>query len=409
MTEKIYFEPVGTIHSGFWDLINYPPPGYSFVVPAKTVWDMALNNPRTYSSQFRWNLEKLLPLNLTMAWLRSTFTRVPGDIALTYAYNHVSFRNKPWLVHAEFAHPLVGRGATHFTKYKRLVERRLSSQGCKAIIVASEIAKKSILLNFDFKCFEEKIFLVPQAVPEKNFVKREKSDGEPLRLLFVGSANLPHTFKNKGGIELLEAFRILSHEFANLELVVRARVPEAVKRRFELATNPKIKLIEEEMPWRLLQQEFQTADIFLCPTHETQNFVLLDAMSYELPIVSTAIGGSGCVRDGVTGLVIARSMQHLCPIELRRRGYEVYHLHPFTNFVNCRRAGHPVECSRGVEEFEREIVPELVDKTRRLISDAHLRRSMGERARWETEKGEHSIKKRNETLKRIFDEATGKS
>ena len=45
-------------------------------------------------------------------------------------------------------------------------------------------------------------------------------------------------------------------------------------------------------------------------------------------------------------------------------------------------------------------------KTSLLIENPDLRRKMGKAARWEVDHGRFSTEKRNERLKRIFDEAT---
>ena len=52
------------------------------------------------------------------------------------------------------------------------------------------------------------------------------------------------------------------------------------------------------------------------------------------------------------------------------------------------------------------VVEELADKTSILIENEDLRRRMGRAGRQEIETGKFSIEKRNEKLKRIFDEVT---
>jgi glycosyltransferase involved in cell wall biosynthesis len=53
------------------------------------------------------------------------------------------------------------------------------------------------------------------------------------------------------------------------------------------------------------------------------------------------------------------------------------------------------------------VVAELVDKISILIENGTMRRQMGKAGRWEIEHGEFSIERRNEVLKRAFDEAIG--
>ena len=61
---------------------------------------------------------------------------------------------------------------------------------------------------------------------------------------------------------------------------------------------------------------------------------------------------------------------------------------------------------RAVKITDPKVVEEFVKKTSILIEDGELRRRMGRTGRQEIEVGKFSIKKRNEKLKKIFDEAT---
>lgn len=59
-----------------------------------------------------------------------------------------------------------------------------------------------------------------------------------------------------------------------------------------------------------------------------------------------------------------------------------------------------------VRKVDHEVIEELVKSISRLIEDPQRRRQMGKAARYEIEFGRFTIEKRNEKLKRIFDEAT---
>jgi glycosyltransferase involved in cell wall biosynthesis len=56
---------------------------------------------------------------------------------------------------------------------------------------------------------------------------------------------------------------------------------------------------------------------------------------------------------------------------------------------------------------EPKVVEGLIKAISALIENPELRRKMGEAARWEVEHGKFSIKKRNEKLKKLLNEATG--
>ena len=335
-------------------------------------------------------LDRLMPLNLAKAWLDTLLRKISEDIDLIYASNHPIFREKPWVINVEWAHVLIGRDMKHFARYKGTVERLLASEYCKKILTWTEMAKKSILLNFDCADFEHKIEVVPPAVHSKDFIKDYSQD--KVILLFIGSANDPEDFEIKGGKEVLEVFTTLNKKYHNLELVIRAKMPDYIRSRYASISN--IKIIEEILPWQLLAQELKQADIFLFPSHLLHNTVALEAMSYELPVVTTYIGASGgeYVEDGVTGFVVANSEK--IPYFLE-------------NFILTSETIHRNWLVKASQSIDPKVVNELVAKTSLLIENPDLRRKMGKAARWEVDHGRFSTKKSNESLKRIFDEALG--
>jgi len=387
VTRKIYFEPAGRVHSSQWDLINCPPEGYEFVT-GKSILDKTLVSSDFFFLKLHRTLEWLLPLNLTKAWVERFTRKIPESVDLLYTYNLPVFRKMPWVIFVEWAHVLVGRDMRHFNRYKTVIERRLASDYCKAILTWTELAKRSILVNFGCADFEHKIEVVPQAVHKKDFIKNY-NDGK-IKLLFVGSANVLHDFDCKGGKEALEAFSTLNRKYDNLELVVRARIPQAAKHEYRgVLAMQNVLLIEELQPWEVLESEFVTADIFLHPTHELHNTVILDAMSYELPVITTEIGSTGRIENGVTGFVIKHP-----DLEL-----EDVIVHPPI------QGPHEYKFERIYQTTDSRLVEELVAKASLLIENPELRRRMGKAARWEVEEGKFSIQKRNEKLKRIFDAA----
>jgi len=389
--KKVYFEPAGRIHSSQYNLINYPPDGYQFIT-SKTLLDKRVIGSDLMFHKLRLQvLDRLMPLNLTKAWLDTFLRKIPEDIDLIYAYNHPVFRKKPWVVNVEWANVLIGRDMRHFPRYKRSVERLLASDYCRKILTWTEVAKKSILLNFRCADFEHKIEVIPPAVHSKGFIKDYSQD--KVRLLFIGSVNDPEDFEAKGGKEALQAFTILNRKYDNLELVLRARLPNHIRSKYAGLNN--LKMVEDILPWQLLEQEFKQADIFIFPSHLLQNTVVLDAMSYELPVVTTEIGATNgeYVEDGVTGFVVASSER--VPYFLG-------------NFILTSETIHRSRLIKATRSVEPKVVDELAAKTSLLIESPDLRRKVGKAARWEVDHGRFSVGRRNDRLKKIFDEALGK-
>ena len=406
MVKRVYFEPAGRIHSAHRELMRYPPPGYEFVTGGRA-WDRLTAVP-TGSDLIIHNLpvvaSKLLPVPLVKAWLESMFARPPEGVALTYAYNHPVFRKERWVVNVEWAHMLAGFEVKQLRRFKGVIERRFASPHCRKIITWCEAAKQSILANLDCSGFEHKIEVVPIAVHGKQFTKTYREDR--VRLLFVGSANAPrgslsrrlpgaylYDFYQKGGQEALETYARLKPQYPQLELVMRAAVPPEVRRRYD--SVPGIRFLERVLSWPEMEEEFKAADIFLFPSHQVPPWgVILDAMSYELPVVTTDVyANAELVGDGKTGIVVEASAS----VPYYENG-ETW----IPSVVTARRG----EFNRAIRKVDPKVVDDLAVAVARLIEDAERRRAMGRAARQEVERGRLSIRSRNEKLKKIFDEAT---
>jgi len=390
--KKIYLDIAGRMHSLYKNLVSYPPEGYH-VVTQNANWDklsaVATRANTVYSFQQK-VLSKVFPVNLVKAYLEKG-KRLPENTDLTYAAGHLVFRKEPWVVDLEFVTQLAGYNIKHFKRHRRLIEKTLASEHCKKIVCWTEAGKRTVLENMNCDGFEHKVEVVPLAVPRKDFIKDYSGKGR-VKLLFVGSANIPTgEFEYKGGKEVLEAFIILLKRYPQIELIVRSSIPEQVKVNYGGLDN--LTIIDEIIPWEQMEQEFKSADIFLFPAHNTPGLAILDAMSYELPVITTDVWANPeMVEDGKTGFVIRKSE--------RVRYYA-------ENFIPIWSYHTGSQFMKSIESSDPEVVAELVQKTSLLIENEDLRKSMGKAGRQEIETGKFSIKKRNAKLRGIFDEATG--
>jgi len=367
---KVYIEPLWKLHSFYKELISYSPEGYEFVTN-QTFTDKAVSLASKISLFYgiESSLKKLIPLNIIRAYSQK-YRKPPDGTDLTFATTHLVFRTEPWITDVEDALLFMGENPRFLTLFKRVAEKLFSSEHCRKIICWNNVQKESILTNFNCTKFRGKIETVFPAVRKKNFVKHY--DDSRIKLLFVNSVNIPRQFRLKGGVETLEAFVQLSTRYKNLELVVRSDVPRDLRAKYERIKG--LKIIDKPIEWRLIEREFKTADILILPTYVTPFMVFLDAMSYELPIVTRDAHATPCanaeiVEDGKTGFLVRGSYY-----------------------------------SRGVD---REAVSELVEKVSVLIEDPKLRRQMGKEGRRHIEEGKFSIENRNRVLRRIFDQAIG--
>ena len=385
MAKRIYLEPNYQMHSGNKIQFSYPPEGYKFVVRDTLASQLSrMVSKRTLPRTLFSSVNRIIPVNLVKSYLGG-FSSQPEGIDLTYSFYHLVFRKQPWVVEFENINNLAECRRV-LRPYRRLSEKLLASCYCKKIIFWSELGRKSFLSNLDCSGFIDKLEKITLTISKKRFTKGDS--GGRVTLLFVNSANSPGTFERKGGKEVLEAFTLLTKRHGNdAQLVIRSDVPHKIKDRYKSVAN--IKFVEGILPIELLEKEYKTADIFISPGYMMSVFSILDAMSYELPIVTTEIACAGeLVENGKTGFVIKLSGNVV--------GYDKdLFLTPYKQLLSPTRTLNP------------KLVEDLVEKISILIENEDLRRKMGRAGRQEIETGRFSIEKRNEKLKRIFDEATG--
>jgi len=393
--KKVYLEPTWRYHAYAHQLLASPPEGYEFVTPRKPV-ESKLLDTLSHSGIGRPGLERLdsvLPTSLIKSWLER-WSQPPRGTVLTYACDHLVFRPEPWVVEVEYAGLLLGADLKHFKRFKRTLEKALASPFCRKIICWSEASRKGLLADLECNGFAHKVELVDYAVPPRHFVKvypeqgrRKTNDGKKTRLLLVGSGTGKGAFDARGGREVLEMFSILRQRYSNLELVIRSDVPAEVKSKYGGMDG--LRLIESMVPWEELEREFRSADIFVLPSHATMPMNILDAMSYELPVVTVDYwANKDIVEDGRTGLVA----------------------HGFAGFSPHYPGTHqPAWTTSGYKVTQRKtdpaVIADLVEKVSLLIENAGLRQKLGKAGRAEVEQGRFSLKRRNDKLKQIFDEA----
>ena len=389
--KKVYIEPVWKLHSGYHvgELIPYPPEGYEFIVNEGPVESMSNRISKLgFSYRLMGEMYRIAPLTLIKSYLERFLRKAPEGTDLTFSSHHLIFRKEPWVIEIDAPWDCIGPNTRYFKKYKGIVEHAFGSEYCKKILCWSEYSKKEVLTTLNCAQFEQKIEVLPCAVHRKNFVK--SSNADKVRLLFVGSANAAGEFEMRGGKEVLEAFNILSQRYKNLELVVRSDIPRHLKKKYwKCLGSPNVRLIDKIIPFTELEQIYQSADIFLFPGHYDNMLNILEAMSYELPVIATDVyATSERVEDARTGLLITRSDR----VPYHQEGI------PFLNLTPRFR--------RAIQIVDPHVVEELVEKISILIEDGGMRQRMGKAGRWEVEHGKFSIEHRNEVLKRVFDEAT---
>lgn len=390
MVRKVYLEPPWVMHSEHQRLVDYPPIGYEITVGETRQEKLFRTAARSEFLRFLLrSSDAVLPTGLVKSWLERRNTP-PVATVLTYAVEHLVFRTEPWIMAVEFPFLPIGRHPKHLGRFKRIVERTLASPHCRRVLCQSAACRASLRADLDTRAFEEKLEVVYCSTWPRSVSKA--GTGRNVKLLFVGASARERSFmafEYKGGREVLEVFARLCREFDHLELVMRSDLPPDVKARY--ADLPRLRVIDEIVPWTELECEYQSADIFVFPSHTTIPMTLLEAMSYELPVVTIdSWANAEYIDDGETGLIAPRSQR-------------LPYYYPGTHQVNFGTDAY----ARTVRRTDPDVVSELTKRVRLLVENAELRRRLGAAARHEVEHGRFSMEAANRRLGTIFDEAIG--
>ena len=378
------------LHSLYDSLIEFPPEGVTFNYTESEMPSQDGSALRSINAFF----SDIQPLKgvighfkpfLYYAYYKATHRagRTPKT-DMIYSSQHLIFDPVPWVVDLEFVTGLVGYGSLR--TYKRIVERTLASKYCKRIMPWTDAAKETLRLGLDCRDFDEKIETVHLAVPPKKFLKRFEDDN--VRLLFVATGNkfnLRRSFELKGGREVLAAFADLRKRNPRVTLTIRSSVPTRYR---EFCLEEGIRVLPDVLTSEKLRQEFERADIFVFPGHQTPGSVILDAMSYELPVVATNIWGmSEMIIPEQNGFLTRPS---------RFAKYTDDKLVPLW--------GEP-GFLKSIARVDQDMVRDIVEKVSYLVENPGERRRMGREGRKEIDIGKFSIVERNRKLLRIFKES----
>ena len=382
----VLFKPLWKLRGDFNELIENPPQGYRFIHNINGLESAGIIlNKTKWAFPILEATNRVIPVHLLRSYV-DRYGRSEG-VDLIYAVMRLYWRRDPWVVDflGEQPHVIVG-GERVFATLKPLVRKALGSSACKKIIYDVEAGKRALLSLLGMPELERKIAVIYPSTPAKRFVKRETKG--PVRLLFLGSANIDtvNQFETKGGRIVLEAFLSLKQRYRDLELVIRSKIPGDVRGRFKSVEG--LTIIEEVLPVGELEKLFLDADIFVAPVHTVPSKTIVQAMSYELPIVTTDVWSAPeLVDDGRTGILIHHPTAHMFT-----DGFVVH--------FDSR------EYRRVLSTVDAELVHGVVENVARLIENPYLRRRLGREARQEVEAGKFSTGRRNEALKRVLDEAT---
>jgi glycosyltransferase involved in cell wall biosynthesis len=348
--------------SYYKNIVNFPPQGVNFVnynnESNKKFEIIASSDKFERMRKFKNIIRKILGI---IKIPNLTYTK-NKNYDLIHCAHCLSLNRRPWVVDTETYDRISAGGDIANSKLgKWIIKKRFESFYCKKIICWSEDCKKTFLEAFPAnKKILDKIEILPFALPIPKF---KKIPHKNLRILFVA-----RWFDAKGGRQTLEVFDRLSKKYHNIEFIFICPTPKEFKEKY--SDNKSIKIMELVPQDRLFNEIYPSCDIFFYPGFgDSYGFAVPEALSYGLPIITSNTFTKKELVSNNTGFL-----------------------------VDLPKSWKDYEC------MDENMLNDFVDKTEILIKNKGLRDKMSHAAIKEAQE-KFSIEKRNEKLRKIYEEA----
>lgn len=369
---KIKVKPIFGTHQIYQEIVNYPPKGVEYVGVGKSTKKGRYYQSKKIKEKLGFLLQKLkIP--------RMIFVK-PGEYDLIHSSRGIiPLNHKPWIIDVEHVHSFFGLNPDLIKNkfLKRFIERKLSSKYCKAILCHCEATRQAFFNYLDCREFKDKIKVL---YPASHIIPIKKTKHDKIRILAVLSL-----FYHKGGPQILEAFSRLEKKYKNIELWIKADVPNELKKKYN---SPNIKYMDywgNIIPREdLIKSIYSKCDIFVYPTFgDSFGYSLIDALVTKLPVVTTSIFAiPEIIKNNKNGFIIK-----IPGYNLENGFFQVYPYQKITKSDN------------------KKIVNGIVNNLEKLIKNKKLRRKMSKESFILVSKGKFSIKERNEKLLEVYKKA----
>ena len=170
----------------------------------------------------------------------------------------------------------------------------------RVIVVSADLEAECLALG----CDPERVIHIPNAIDAEEFARRAPLPAPQDRPLVLGA--LARLSAEKGFELLIEAVEHLTDEGHDLRLVIAGEGEAETELRARIAASPHADRFElrgfvEDVPAFL-----ETLDLYCCSSlREGLPNAVLEAMSFELPVLSTRCGGmEAFLRDGEDGVLV---------------------------------------------------------------------------------------------------------
>ncbi len=283
-----------------------------------------------------------------------------------HTYNGIVANRAPWVIEVESYLPRY-RPMREDHALAKWAMRRLASNDCKAILFSSEHTARMNREKLAAAGVDPAKTAVLYRAVEHYMAPERPTD--VFQVLFVGNG-----FYRKGGVELLKAFQRLKRPEARLRIISSMEIdwavlPDEARQQWvrqAIASDPRIQW-DPGLPHAQVVQCMRRAHVFVNTTFgDTFNNAVMEAMGCQLPVIGSGVSAlPEMIEHGHNGFIIDVADQ----------------------------------------DSER-IATEIHAHLERLMDDAALARTMGERS-MAIARTRFDIRARNARLRAIYDRALG--
>jgi len=372
-------------HSLYKQFINNPPEGYRYFVLDDFLDDFIFES----SPNFFIEITRKIKRNRVIIK-----AAVKNNIDIIYCCDGMLLFNSPipWIVDLEHVTGLISNNYRLWKIGKLIIPYLLKQKNLKYLIPWTEAGANALRCNF--KLSREVLNkIVPvrlclEKIADYEDIERKKTPHDSFTIVFVTSVNYngENEFYAKGGRIVVRVFEELKKKM-DVTLLLRGKIPAEFG---YLRNDPTAEIHENPLSSDEFQNLFLRSDVFFFPGYQSPGMAFLDAMNYNLPIVSTNVfSNAEMVKDGWNGFLTdfpAANIAFYLSSEFDIKGVP--------SGVRARE-----------DQIDAGMIEDLVGKIVRLQKKSSLLKSMGANAK-KMVQNEFSLMKRNNQLKSIYNEIT---
>lgn len=298
----------------------------------------------------------------------------------------------PWVVDLEHVTGLISNNYKLWKIGKSIIPVLLRQKNLKYLIPWTEAGVRALRCNLklDVDVLNKviPIHLCLEKIDEYKCIEKKRIQHPSFTIIFVTSINYngENEFYAKGGRMVVKVFEILKKKI-DVTLILRGRIPAEF---YYLKEDPLVEIYEDPLSYSEFQKLFLKSDVFFFPGYQSPGMAFLDAMNYNLPIISTDVFSNGeMVKNGWNGFLIDFPPTNIA----------------FYLSSDFDIKGVPSGVRAREDVVDAEMIDDFVEKMLRLQNDYFLMKDMGANSK-KMLQNKFSLTRRNSQLKSIYDKIT---